>query len=490
MGFITSNNKQIVPVWINGEAQEIHDDRLIEVVSAEKGGVVHYAQGASPETASAAADAALVAFQSWKHSNYADRRALLLRVADLYEQRADEIVKWQMAETSCVEIFARFNIKLAVDGIRDLAGSLIHAMTGAIPPMQAEGWGLVVKEPIGPVLTIPPWNASIILSTRGVSAAIAAGCTVVLKASEVCPRTHSLIVEIFEQAGLPKGCINQVQAARKDAAAVTETLISHHAIRKVEFIGSAGVGKQIGQTAAKYLKPILMELGGKGPALVLKDANLEAAAALCAFGAFVHHGQICFSTERIIVDKAVAEKFIELLKKEVNSNYGGAVGMAASLQGANRAHELIDKAIKRGAQFVVGDNTFVGDSRASLKPTIITGVQASDEVSDQETFGPSASLYIVDSEQEAIRLANASAYGLSASIHSIDHLRALNLARELDYGQVHINSTTVYDQSTLPIGGIKGSGWGNNNSHYGLSEFLIDKTITLHSPKESLTFGV
>lgn len=286
MPLIEHKERQVVPVWINGEAQTINEGSLIEVFSSNQARVVHYAQGASVQQAQHAADAAWTAFQSWKSSRYDYRRDLLLMVAKLYEERTEDLVKYQVQETSCTETYARFNVKLAYNLIREFAGSIVEALTGAIPPMQADGYGLVFKEPIGPVLLIPPWNSSIILSTRGVAGAIAAGCTVVLKASEVCPQTHSMVVDLFEQAGLPKGCLNQVQADRKDAAVVTEALIAHKAIRKVEFIGSAGVGRNIGKVAAKFLKPILMELGGKGPALVLKDADLKKAAEYCAFGAF------------------------------------------------------------------------------------------------------------------------------------------------------------------------------------------------------------
>lgn len=244
------------------------------------------------EQAQRAADSSWAAFQSWKSTKYDYRRDLLLRVAALYEERVEKLVACQVEETSCTETYARFNVKLAVNLIRETAGSIVEALTGATPPMQANGYAFVFKEAVGPVLLIPPWNSSIILSTRGVAAALAAGCTVVLKASEACPRTHGMIIDLFEEAGLPKGCLNQVQADRKNAALVTDALIGHKAIRKVEFIGSAPVGVKIGQTAAKYLKPILMELGGKGPAIVLKDADLEKAAADCAFGAFLHHGQI------------------------------------------------------------------------------------------------------------------------------------------------------------------------------------------------------
>lgn len=474
MPFIQNSARQdVVPIWIDGKAEPLDSSRYIEVFSSAQGKVIHRAQGATEADATKAADVAWTSFQQWKRTKPEYRRDMLLRVADLYESRADEIVHWQVVETSCAEVFARFNVKFAVGAIREFAGSLATALVGDIPRTQ-EGYGFVFKEPVGPVLLIPPWNASIILSSRGVAAALAAGCTVVMKASELCPRTHSMIVELWQEAGLPNGCLNTLQASRQDGPLITEALIAHRAIRKVEFIGSAAVGKAIGQVASKYLKPVLMELGGKSPAIVLKDANLVKAAEHCAFGAFVHQGQICFSTERIIVEKAVAEEFISLLKQQ-KVNPGHAVSKTIS----KHAHEVIQEAHANGAEFLLGDNSFLSD--ASLTPTIITGIKSTDRVRDEETFGPSATLYIVDNAEEAVALANDTEYGLSATIHTKDMIKALQMAGELEYGQVHVNVPTTYDDFTIPVSGIKGSGWGNNNSRYGLQEYLFDKTVTLRS---------
>lgn len=156
---------------------------------------------------------------------------------------------------------------------------------------------------------------------------------------------------------------------------------------------------------------------------------------------------------------------------------------------ASRAHDLVQKAMNHGASLIAGDNAFFDTREVSVRPTIITGVEPHHEIYDRETFGPSASLYVVENELEAIELANSSAYGLSASIHTTDYMKPLKLARDLDYRQVHVNTTTVYDQLTLPVSGVKGSGWGNNNGKYGLAEFSEDKTVTLHRPDEILAFG-
>ncbi len=468
MPFIQDTTGQdVVPLWIDGKAEPLNSSNYIEVFSSAQSKVVHLAQGANESDARRTADSSWTSFLQWKRTKPEYRRDMLLKVADLYESRTEEIIHWQVQETSCSKDFAQFNIRLAVNLMRETAASLTTVLVGEIPTTQ-EGYGFVFKEPIGPILLIPPWNSSIVLSSRGVAAALAAGCTVVMKASELCPRTHSMIVEIWEQAGLPAGCLNQIQAGRKDAVAVTETLIAHPAIRKVEFIGSASVGRAVGQLASKHLKPILMELGGKSPAIVLKDANLAKAAEKIAFGAFVHQGQICFSTERIIVVKEVVDDFIVELKKQ---KFEG--GSAVSKSITKHAHDLVEDA--RGT-FILGDNSFAG---GGLTPTIITGIAESAKIRDEETFGPSATLYVVENADEAVKLANESAYGLSATIHTKDMLLALKMARELDYGQVHVNAPTVYDEATLPVKGVKGSGWGNQNSRYGLREYLYDKTVTL-----------
>lgn len=185
----------------------------------------------------------------------------------------------------------------------------------------------------------------------------------------------------------------------------------------------------------------------------------------------------------------MAEQFTKLLQDEITANYTGASGRAVDRAGAAHAHEIMQAALKDGATLLAGDASFLDSSQLSLKPTILTNIKPSHDIYDQETFGPSASLYIVENEQEALDLANVSSYGLSATIHTTDYMKALAMARKLEYHQVHVNTTTVYDQSTLPVGGVKGSGWGNNNGKYGLREFLDDKTVTLHTPDEPLAFG-
>ncbi len=487
----SSKGEPIVPLWIDGKPTSLDSSRLINVYSASLKKNVYVAQSVTPELAREAASSAYDAFLDWKKTTHTHRRDLLLRVAEIYERRTEELVKYQREETSCEESWARFNIRLACTSLREIASSISAECTGELPPSEVPGVLLMVnKEPVGPILAICPWNASMVLSTRAIAAPIGAGCTVVFKASELCPRTHHAIVEAYNEAGLPPGCLNQLQARREDSAVVTEALISHRAIRKVEFIGSANVGKIIGQVASRYLKPVLMELGGKATALVLKDADLRQAAKLCALGAFLHHGQICMSTDRFIVVREVADEFSKHLKDEITKSWSHSeAGHAVSKGIAEHAHVLIQEATKNGASYIYGSNEWDGDTGASLKPTIITNVKPDDRIYDEETFGPSATLYVVENEDEAVKLANVTSYGLNAAVHSKDIFAALRVAKQLEFGQVHIGTITEYDEANTPIGGVKGSGWGRNNGKYGLREFLVEKTISVHDTSAQVNFG-
>ncbi|KAI9709253.1 MAG: hypothetical protein M1820_003373 [Bogoriella megaspora] len=472
-----SNSDFVVPIWINGVAVEAPKIHTFPVTSSITNEVVHHAQSVDIATAQAACDAATNAFKSWKRTSISTRRDMLLRVADIFSQRASDFIKIQMEETSCDEPWAQNNITTTVNYLREIASCISTSIQGTIPSLEKPNtMGFIFKEPVGSILVIPPWNAAMILCCRALTSAVGAGCTVVLKASELCPKTHYMMVQVFEEAGLPKGVINQVQARREDAAQVTEALIAHPAIRKVDFIGSAAVGKIIAATAAKYLKPVLMELGSKTPAIVLDDADLQKAAFLCAKGATMHHGQICFSTERVIVHQKVAEEFQNFLVQAFANLPPG--NPAVNEAGAKHAEDVLRDAQDKGAKLLVGGIDY--SKPATLKPTIVLEPRAS-RIVDEETFGPSASLYAVESDEEAIALANKTVYGLNATIHTRDLARGINIARELEYGQVHINSMTVFTASTGSQGGVKGSGWGRMNAGWGLSEFLVEKFVSYHT---------
>jgi acyl-CoA reductase-like NAD-dependent aldehyde dehydrogenase len=462
-----------IPLWIDNES--VHTPITIPITQASENRVVHDACSASPDNAIAAAVSSWTAFKTWRNSSHITRRDLILRVASYLETHESLFISTQILETSCTEAWATQNVQGSVNYLCEIAAQL-SSVTGTIPPMaKAETLGFVFKEPIGPILCIAPWNAALILATRGIASAIGVGCTVVFKASEMCPASHSLITKAFVDSGAPAGVLNQLCTRREDAAEVTETLIAHDAIRKVEFIGSAAVGRQIGILAAKYLKPVLMELGGKCPAIVLEDADLEVAAEQCARGAVLHHGQICFSTERIIVTASVAERLQELLVGHM-SKLNSVAGSAVSKTIRDHAEDIVRDAQQRGDEILLGGVD--SESGASLKPTIVLNPSSKSRIFDEETFGPSASLYIVSDDKAAIEVANNSVYGLNATVWTKDMARFMRIAKELDYGQVHANSISLYTSPTGSQGGVKGSGFGRMNGSWGLSEFVVEKFVS------------
>lgn len=490
MPFIEEKNNKTVPLWINGKSYVPEKAATFTIISSGTKDAVHSAISAGIEEAVLACDTANAVFKQWRKTTYVHRRNLLLKAADIYSQRIDEIASHQVNETSCPPPFAKWNIMKAVGYIQEIACSstevrgAIAQRPGAADGTEEDGLTLVVTEPVGPVLIIPPWNGAVILPTRAISMAIAAGCTLVVKASEKCPMTHHMLVQAFEAAGVPPGVINMIQTERSSAAAVTEALVSHPAIRKVDFIGSQAVGRQIGALCGKYLKPILMELGGKGPAIVLDDANLEKAAKLCAMGAILHHGQLCFSTERIIVQRAISDKFIPLLKSAME--HIPTAGIAVDDASAKHAFEVLIDAQNNGATFLIGGPKYLKTN--SLAPTLVMGLTSKARIWDEETFGPSATVYVVDTDEEAIERANDSAYGLNAAVHSTNWERAYNVAKQLEYGQVVVNSMTVADNPTQPIRGVKGSGWGQSNAIWGIKEFTIEKTINMGPTRGGASF--
>jgi acyl-CoA reductase-like NAD-dependent aldehyde dehydrogenase len=484
--FKQKDDKQVVPLWINGKNLSVQSGINFDVIQAVENKTVHYAQSATVEDAKVAIDAAATAFPAWSKTPLTQRREILLKAADLLIQRAQELGTMQALETSAL---AQFGIMLAHGGaatMKETAAQITAAFQGNVRHSENEALHAVsIRQPIGPILFISPWNSPTYLATRGIATALAAGCTVVLKASELCPATYLMICQVFADAGVPAGVLNQIVSRREDAAAVTEALISDRRIRKVEFIGSATVGSIIGQMCGKYLKPILMELGGKGPAIICHDADLPKAAQATAFGAFLHHGQICMSTERIIVVKSVADQFIGLLKQHVEG-WVPQVGSAATKQFAEKAKAVVQEALDQGAELLVGDNSYLNETKTSLRPTILTGVKPSSRMYDNETFGPSSSLYVVDDEDVALELANSSAYGLVGAIWTNDIIRGLALAKRLEVGVVCVNDGTVMMDipATLSGGATKGSGWGVVNSVDGIREFLIAKGILVKSTSQ------
>src|SRR3954447_5075302 len=315
----------------------------------------------APNRCVAAAETASAAFPAWSALGPNARRALLNAAADAIERCAGEFVAAMREELRASESWARFNVALGAGMMRE-AAALTTQIGGEVIPSDKPGLlSLALREPAGVVLGIAPWNAPVILGCRAIATPLACGNTVILKASERCPETHALIVETFADAGFPAGVVNLVTNAPADAADVVGALIDHPAVRRINFTGSTAIGRIIARRAAEQLKPVLLELGGKAPLIVLEDADLDEAVAAAAFGAFMNAGQICMSTERIIVVEAVADEFVEKLARKAAAMPAGAIGDQVDEQTQASVQSLIDDALAQGAQAIASGAATVLD---------------------------------------------------------------------------------------------------------------------------------
>ena len=436
--------------------------------------------------ANAVVDAAHSAQPEWAALGPNARRALLTKAADALASKADDFVAAMQTEIGATEQWARFNVMLAVSMVRE-AAALTTQINGEIIPSDKPGClAMALREPAGVVLGIAPWNAPIILGARAIATPLACGNTVILKASELCPRTHALIVEAFHEAGLRKGVVNLVTNAPVDAADIVGALIDHPAVRRVNFTGSTAVGRIIAVRAAQNLKPVLLELGGKAPLLVLDDADLDEAVAAAAFGAFMNQGQICMSTERIIVVDAVAEAFTERFQAKVatltvgDPREGNApLGAVVQTKVAEHLEALVHDAIALGAVELNG-GTSVG---VLIPATVVDHVTPAMKLFREESFGPIVAIVRARDEVHAIDLANDTEYGLSAAVFTRDLTRGLRVARQIKSGICHINGPTVHDEAQMPFGGMKASGYGRFGGKAGIDAFTELRWITVETQR-------
>jgi acyl-CoA reductase-like NAD-dependent aldehyde dehydrogenase len=322
----------------------------------------------------------------------------------------------------------------------------------------------------------------VILGSRAIVWALALGNTVVFKASEHSPRIHGAIVAALADAGAPAGVVNLLTNDAADAAEVVGALVEHPRTAHINFTGSTRVGKIIASQAAPLLKPTLLELGGKAPLVVLDDADLEAAAAATGFGAFMNSGQICMSTEKVVVDTAVKEEFERLLSERAASlptgdpsDPGTAIGPLVAEGGAAHVAELIADAEEKGARVLAG-GTRTG---ALLEPTVIAEVTPAMRIYAEESFGPVVAVVGAAGVDEAVRIANDSPYGLAAAVFGRDAERALAVAGRIDSGICHVNGATVHDEPGAPFGGMKASGWGRFGAGEVIHEFTQARWITI-----------
>lgn len=458
------------------------DGATFERRDPANGSVASRAAAASVQDALAAVDAAAAAFPSWAKVGPSARRELLLRGADFIEQRKQDFTASMMAETGATAAWCAFNVRLGAGMLRE-AAAMTTQITGEVIPSDQPGClAFSVREPAGVVLSIAPWNAPVILGVRSLALPLACGNTVVLKSSELCPGTHYLLGSALRDAGFPAGVVNVVSTPATQAGVVVDSLIAHPAVRRINFTGSSRVGRIVAQTAGRYLKPVLLELGGKSPQIVLEDADLDAAVHAAAFGAFMNQGQICMSTERIVIREEVADAFLRKFADKTSTlrvgdsrTEGVAVGSMIGLASVERVEELVQDAVAKGAKLITGGR----HEGLVMSPTILDRVAPRMRIYHEESFGPVAAVVRVKSDQDAVTVANDTEYGLTAAVFSQNIPRALAIARQIQSGMCHINGPTVHDEAQMPFGGTKASGYGRFGGRAGIEEFTELRWFTI-----------
>jgi acyl-CoA reductase-like NAD-dependent aldehyde dehydrogenase len=432
--------------------------------------------------ARAAIEAAHAAFPAWAAMPFNKRSELMLKAGHIFEGRRMEIVEAVMAEGGGWFGKGMFETGYTAE-IFPAAAAANYGSIGEVLPSEHNKLSLAVRRPMGVIAVISPWNFPLILSSRGFMFPLVAGNTIVLKPSEDTPYLGGLLfAEIFEEAGFPKGVFNVITCSRDNVGAVGDELIENPLVKGVSFTGSTAVGRQVAAKAGAHLKKCCVELGGKNSIIVCDDADLERATQAANFGAFMHQGQICMSVERVIVHDKIYDKFmdrflprVKKLKVGTTTDKENVLGPVINDRAAQRLKRQFEDARQKGAKIVAG-GTIEG---RFVAPTVFTGVTPDMMLYQEESFGPVCSVFKVRSDEEAIRIANDSEYGLTAGVMTADEQRGLAIVNRLDTGNCHVNCSPVNDEPHVPFGGFKASGSGKHGGRWSMETFTETRWITL-----------
>ena len=415
-----------------------------------------------------------------------------MKAADILESKTPKFIETMAAEVGASALWAGFNVHLAANVFREAASLATQIQGETIPTDKPGALSMTIRQPVGVILSMVPWNGTVVLAARAIAYPIVCGNPVVFRGSEASPKTHALIAEALVEAGFPPGVLNYLSNAPQTAPEVVDTLIAHKAVRRINFTGSTRVGRIVAEKAAQQLKRCLLELGGKSPLIVLDDANVDEAVKAAVFGSFLYQGQICMSTERLIVDEKVADEFVTKFAaraKQLNAgdpavNPQCVIGPMINPSSGVRINDLLQDALDKGAKLVCG-----GVAEGAIMPaTILDHVNAGMKIYDEETFGPITVVIRVKTAAEAVAVANDSAYGLSSGVFGRDVNRALAVGMELEYGSVHVNGSTVQNEAQAPYGGTKNSGYGRFDGRAVIDEFTELKWLTIEPQEQQYPF--
>ncbi len=456
-------------------------ERLFDDLDPYAGTVVARVPAGTRADAARAVDAAAAAFQGWADLPPAEKQALFLRAADIVERRRNEITALLAAETGCAGGFAGFQILTTTRLLRQ-AANWGYLPAGEIIRSDIPGtFAMALRRPLGVVAGISPWNGAHVLAWRTVVNPLAFGNTVVLKPSEEAPVSAGLLVaEILDEAGFPPGTVNVITHAPGEAVPVADEFFDRPEVRCVNFTGSSATGRILAERAGRALKRCVLELGGYNPLIVLADADLDYAVEAAAFAAFFHSGQICMNARKVLVERPVYDAFLGRLAARAQdlrvgdpADPGTVIGPLITPAALDRVAREVGEAVAAGAKVLTGGTA----DGPCYRPTILTDVPDGARIHSEETFGPVLVAQPVADADEAVAIANATSYGLSAGLITGDNQRGFALARRIDAGVVHVNDQTIADEPQLPLGGIKDSGWGRSGP-YSMADFTELQWIT------------
>ena len=492
----TTSKTGIAPLecrqFIGGEWVESEGGGTFEDLDPYTGDVVAYVPAGTREDARRAVEAAAEAFPAWAKTPPAERQRLFLRAADVFESRQDEIVPLIARETGATFGIGMFQMGFVPNMLRQTAGAAYLPIGEVIPSDMPGTFAMGLHKPVGVVGAIAPWNAALNLPARAIAAPLVFGNTVVYKPSEWSPVVGGVLFgEIFAEAGFPAGTVNVVTHAPGEAGPIGDEMVENPLVRRINFTGSAATGRKLAEAAGRHLKRIVLELGGYNPLIVLADADLEYAVDASAFGAFLHQGQICMSARKILVERPVADEFVDrLVAKTAGLKVGDPkepdtiIGPLIHGQALQVVTARVEEAVAKGARILVGGEV----QGACFQPTLLADVPDDSELAREETFGPVAAIEVVSSAGEAVERANATSYGLAAGIITRDNDRGFALAQGLESGIVHVNDQPVGDEPQMPFGGVKDSGWGRFGARAAMDEFTELRWITVQSGPRPFPF--
>ncbi|MFI8102584.1 aldehyde dehydrogenase family protein [Streptomyces sp. NPDC086023] len=425
----------------------------------------------------------------WAETSPYARRAVLEKVLKLTEEREAEIVEAMIDELGGTRPKAEYEVHLAKEFLRE-AVQLAVRPEGRILPSPVDGKeNRVERLPVGVIAVISPFNFPFLVTLKSVAPALALGNAVVIKPNQNAPVVGGgVIAKLFEDAGLPAGLLNVLVT---DIAEIGDALLTHPVPRVISFAGSDRVGRHVGAVAARHFKRTVLELSGNSALVVLDDADLDYAVDAAVFSRFVYQGQVCMAANRILVDRSVEADFTERFVKRVRSLNTGdphepdvQIGPLINPFQAEALTALVDRALEAGATALVR-----GATRGNLvEPTVLTGIPEDSPLLGQEIFGPVALLVPFDGEDEAVRLANATPYGLSGAVHTRDVERGVRFAKRIETGMIHVNDSTIGDEPLAAFGGEKASGMGRLNGEATIEAFTTQKWISIQHGRSRFPF--